>query len=235
MSLFVGLLLLEEGDVDNALSCFKNGQIADSDTTEEQFQSDYALLQLLEARCYQMRGEYTKCGTFSRKAANSFATTHPSFHEKCRHPLSASPTPDASSDGDVQMHEIREVEVAQTLARNYSSYYAPLMQPYNTLLLVWTGRSPTMQRTGQYGEQRAMVRNPSMETHYEVQVDNSQWYDVVRGFANISYPSIESDDHFFSASENKSIYFTLLKTLLICSPNMSYPPYPNMSYPLAQI
>jgi len=31
LSLLVGLLLLEEGDVDNALSCFKSGQIADSD------------------------------------------------------------------------------------------------------------------------------------------------------------------------------------------------------------
>ena len=61
------------------------------------------------------------------------------------------------------------------------------MQPYNTLLLIWTGQSPVMERGGQYGETRVFVKRPSAEMHYEVQVDDSGWYDVIRGFANVSF------------------------------------------------
>ena len=77
LSLLVGLLLLEDGDVDNALACFKNGQISDSDVEEELFKSDYGLLQLLEAKCHQMRGEQTEYDQFVSKAVDSFAKTHP--------------------------------------------------------------------------------------------------------------------------------------------------------------
>jgi len=66
LSLLVGLLFLEEGDVDNTLACFKNGQMADSDTKNEEYQSDYGLLQLLEAKCYQLRDEQDNYQTFSQ-------------------------------------------------------------------------------------------------------------------------------------------------------------------------
>jgi tetratricopeptide (TPR) repeat protein len=172
LSMLVGLLLLEEGDVDNALSCFKNGQIADSDVENEMYQSDYAALQLLEAKCYQMRREQAEYDQFIRKAVDSFSKTHPFLHSKR-----------AEIVADNQVFEASKEE----LIRDSHSYYDPLMRPFNTLLLVWTGRSPEMHRTGQYGEGRVLVKCPSVETHYEVQLDGSSWHDVIRGFANVSF------------------------------------------------
>jgi hypothetical protein len=74
----------------------------------------------------------------------------------------------------------------QLLDQN-ATYYQPLLQPYNTLLLVWTGQSPYLERMGQYGEQRAIVKRPGPECHFEVNVDNNSWFDTIQGFADISY------------------------------------------------
>jgi len=187
LSLLVGLLMLEDGDVDNALSCFKNGQISDSDVEEELFKSDYGLLQLLEAKCYQMRGEQTEYDRFVSKAVDSFAKTHPFLLAKRAEILAENLKTKASEEEKAEMLESKLMEVEENLIRDYSSYYGSLMRPYNTLLLLWTGRSPEMNRIGQYGENRVLVKCPSIETHYEVQLDNSGWYDVIRGFANVSY------------------------------------------------
>jgi len=45
LCLLLGLTFLENGDVDNALACFKTGQLADSDVTNELYTSDFGLLQ----------------------------------------------------------------------------------------------------------------------------------------------------------------------------------------------
>ena len=187
LSLFVGLLLLEEGDVDNALSCFKSGQLADSDVENEQFQSDYGLLQLLEAKCYQMRGEQAEYDQFTRKAIDSFAKTHPFLRSKRAEIVAENLTSNVSEEEKTEILEIKVMEAEEKLISDYRSYYGLSMRPYNTLLLIWTGRSPVMNRTGQYGEGRVLVKNPPLETHYEVQVDNSSWHDVIRGFANVSF------------------------------------------------
>lgn len=187
LSLFVGLLLLEEGDVDNALSCFKSGQLADSDVENEQFQSDYGLLQLLEAKCFQMRGEQAEYDQFTKKAVDSFASTHPLLHSKRAEIVAENLKSNTSEQEKAEILEIKVMEAQEKLVSDCRSYYGPLMQPYNTLLLIWTGRSPEIRRTGQYGEGRVLVKNPPIETHYEVQVDDSSWHDVICGFANISY------------------------------------------------
>jgi hypothetical protein len=187
LSLLVGLLLLEDGDVDNALACFKNGQISDSDVEEELFKSDYGLLELLEAKCHQMRGEQTEYDQFVSKAVDSFAKTHPFLVSKRAEILAENLKTEASEVEKAEMLEIKLMEATENLVSDYSPYYGPLMQPYNTLLLLWMGRSPEMKRIGQYGENRVLVKCPPIETHYEVQLDDSQWHDVIRGFANVSY------------------------------------------------
>ena len=187
LSLLVGLLLLEEGDVDNALSCFKNGQIADSDVEKEQYKSDYGLLQLLEAKCYQMRGEQAEYDQFTSKALESFAKTHPFLLSQQAQITAENQKAEVSEEEKREMLATRLREVEEGVIRNYSSYYGTLMRPYNTLLLVWTGLSPEMKRVGQYGENRVLVKRPSAETHYEVQMDGSSWHDVIRGFADVSF------------------------------------------------
>lgn len=187
LSLLVGLLLLEEGDIDNALSCFKNGQIADSDVENEQYKSDYGLLQLLEAKCYQMRGEQDDYDQFVEKALESFAKTHPFVLSGGEDIQVEDPNAEKTVEEKRERLAIRLNEVEQGILRDYRSYYGALMQPYNTLLLVWTGCSPEMRRIGQYGEDRVLVKRPTIETHYEVQVDEAGWYDVIRGFADVSF------------------------------------------------
>jgi hypothetical protein len=187
LSLFVGLLLLEEGDVDNALSCFKSGQLADSDVENEQFQSDFGLLQLLEAKCYQMRGEQAECDQFTVKAVDSFARTHPFLYSERAKIVADNLKSNASEQEKAEILEIKVMEAKEKLVSDCHSYYGSLLQQYNTLLLIWTGRSPEIRRTGQYGEGRILIKNPPTEKHYEVQVDDSNWHDVICGFANVSY------------------------------------------------
>ena len=56
-SLYVGLLLYNEGDLDNALAAFKNGILADSDSEEELYKSDTAILYLLVSRIAKKSGD----------------------------------------------------------------------------------------------------------------------------------------------------------------------------------
>ncbi len=200
MSLLVGLLLLEEGEIDNALACFKNGQFADADVDKEQYKSDFGLLQLLESKCLQMRGEQLESDLLFEKAIDSFAYTHPRYilkqteidSQKAILSTNKTKSKKNSKQSNIEKENIDKLEaelinIHDSIVNDYRLYYEPLRKPYNTLLLVWTGRSPEMVSQGQYGEQRVMIKNPPLESHYEIIVDGSDWYDVIRGFANITY------------------------------------------------
>ena len=206
LSLFVGLLLLEEGDVDNALSCFKTGQLCDSDVENEQYKSDYGLLQLLEAKCYQLRGEQTSSDQFVRKALGSFANTHPLL----------------------QTSEIETADAKRRLIRQYDSYYGPLVQPYNTLLLIWTDRSPEMRRVGAYGEQRVLAKNSLTETHCEISVDGSSRHEAIRGFADITFQATtrggrEMDNVLAGQAEFKAASHQMGNALIDMADDISHP------------
>lgn len=71
LCLLLGVLFLEKGDVDNALACFKSGQLADSDVANESYQADYALLQLLESYCYRLRNQMEPAQQLSETGINS--------------------------------------------------------------------------------------------------------------------------------------------------------------------
>lgn len=77
LSLLMGLIYLEEGDVDQALSCCKSGQRVDSDPGLDQPSSDYGLLQLLEAKSYQQLGDTEQYRKSLERAISSFALEHP--------------------------------------------------------------------------------------------------------------------------------------------------------------
>jgi len=168
LSLLMGMLLLEEGNVDNALSCFKNGQLADSDVESEQYQSDYGLLQMLEAKCYQMRQEYDEYHKFSKMALTSFAKTRPA---SIGYLVDESIPIETDRTRTVRGVEKDQVEVV----------------PYNTLLLLWTGKAPVFHRTGEYGEKRIIVKNSSPRMAYGIEVDGAQWHDEIVAHANLSF------------------------------------------------
>lgn len=54
---YVGLLLYNQGDLENAMAAFKNGILADSDSKEEVYKSDLTLLYLLAARVAKKSGK----------------------------------------------------------------------------------------------------------------------------------------------------------------------------------
>jgi tetratricopeptide (TPR) repeat protein len=56
-SLYVGLLLYNKGDLENAKAAFKNGILADSDSKGESYKSDIAILYLLVSRISKESGD----------------------------------------------------------------------------------------------------------------------------------------------------------------------------------
>ncbi len=64
-SLYVGLLLYSEGDLDNAMAAFKNGILADSDSEEETYKSDIAILYLLASRVAKKIGNESLSNDYS--------------------------------------------------------------------------------------------------------------------------------------------------------------------------
>jgi len=193
LSLFLGLLMLEEGDFDNAIACLKNGQMADSDVAEEKYKSDYGLLQFLEAKCYQFRGEEDKYQETKNRAMDSFACTHPYFlnwtanNKPPAQEHSTSQEASQASEEASRTYESQSIKVKQEAYSRCQAYCNPLVKPFNTLLLVWTGRSPEMARSGQYGEKRILIKNPNPEIHFEVQLDSKDWYDEIYGYADITF------------------------------------------------
>ncbi len=56
-SLYVGLLLYNKGDLENAMAAFKNGILADSESKGEEYKSDIAILYLLASRITKKSGD----------------------------------------------------------------------------------------------------------------------------------------------------------------------------------
>ncbi|MFA5093131.1 MAG: hypothetical protein WC543_04250 [Candidatus Omnitrophota bacterium] len=56
-ALYVGLLLYNKGDLENAMAAFKTGILADSDSKDESYKSDIAILFLLESRIAKKLGD----------------------------------------------------------------------------------------------------------------------------------------------------------------------------------
>ncbi len=76
LCLLMGLMYMERNDIDNALACFKNGQLADADVEDATYNSDFGLLQLLEAKCYELRGQDHFCDQLIRTAVKSLKQNH---------------------------------------------------------------------------------------------------------------------------------------------------------------
>ncbi len=76
-SLYVGLLLCEEGDLENALAAFKNGILCDSDVEGNLYSSDVTLLYLLAARVEALRKNRSMSNDYFNEAVEAFYLSHP--------------------------------------------------------------------------------------------------------------------------------------------------------------
>jgi len=96
-------------------------------------------------------------------------------------------TPRITDEEKMRVMQKKVEEAEKIIRKRYADYYSSLLKPYNTLLLVWIGKSPRIVRVGEYQEKRVLLQNKNPEYHYEMQLDNEEWYDVIRGFSNISF------------------------------------------------
>ena len=196
LCLLLGALFLEEGDVDNALACFKSGQIADSDSSDERYKCDFGLLQYFEAYCYKLRGEMDDFERLRDISVNSFVKNHP---ERVAEEVSIISQIVGADNSELTVEEREKMsqkarnellQVERSIREKYSSYYTSLFEPYNTIVLVWSGKSPKMVRTGAYQSQRVAIQVVNPNYHYEMTYGDKECHDVIRGFANISYQAI---------------------------------------------
>ena len=193
--LFLGLLLLDSGDVDNALACFKSAQLADSDVVNQLYRSDFGLLQMLEAYCYSWRGQDDMYAQSIELALSSFQQTHPQIkpimsrkQELLKQTENNKKLSETENKAAADKLQNIDKELAKSISALEMSYCKPMQTNFNTLVLLWTGKSPIKKRYGKYGEDRAIVKRPNSEAnHYELLIDDVVWMDGIQGFANIAH------------------------------------------------
>jgi len=202
LGLFLGLLFLQEGDVDNALACFKNGILCDSDVANEMYKSDFSLLQALEAKCYKLRNQPDMYQQAAQQARQSFEITHPRvrraiaakqrYLDRQAKPGDGSSTPvrnGATLDFDPRNVELElERHITQARSGVTAEYVNPLVEAdYNTLILIWSGQCPSKRRAGKYGEKTLFVLNQPPDNRYEVAVNDLEPVDAVQGVCDVSF------------------------------------------------
>ena len=76
-SLYLGLLLIDENDLNNAAASFKNGILCDSDVEGDLYKSDVAPLYLLAARTQIVTGNQSLADDYLKMAKESYYVSHP--------------------------------------------------------------------------------------------------------------------------------------------------------------
>jgi hypothetical protein len=180
LGLFLALLSLQDNDVDNALSALKSAILADSDVANEMYKSDFALLYALESKCDRLRGNADLSQHAAEQARQAYRYTHPRVR-------SLVATKQKLMDSK-QPHDAVDQQLEQAASAVPLQYVAPLTDGnYNTLLLIWSGRSPSKLRVGQYGEQTVYVINAPRDNRYEAAVDGGEPRDAIHGVADVRF------------------------------------------------
>ncbi len=208
----LALLFLERGNPDNALAALKTGLLADSDTEKHTYKSDFAILQFLSAKCYDLRGEPAMRDQMLDAAFNSvvsfpahgdwFAKNLVAAYRRAATAISAPRTRIAlmklcalgreeSVEKTLLTHGVPAETAAEVAewAKKVSSAYNPL--DFNTLVLVWRGTPPEAVRVGRHGEKRVIRQGAAdWSRKYDILVDGAGIRPPLRGFGDINYQAI---------------------------------------------
>ena len=222
--LFLGLLLLDNGDYDNALASFKSGLLADSDVKAQLYGSDFILLQMLEAHTYRLRGQMDLFKQSMQAAIQAYKNSKSEVlsiletQAAIRKDLKEGITEEVSAAENIKFLAELEVDLNRAMGEVDITLLAPMQKEFNTLLLLWTGRAPYKSRYGDYGEERAIVKfdNENIVNRYEIQIDQNQWVDGITNLADITYQATtrggrEMDDVLASQAEFKSMAHSFAK------------------------
>ena len=165
-----GMVLLEKGEVDNALAAFKRALLMDGDTEGSQYQSDYGLVQFLAAKCHDLRGETEQRDAMLRAACDAYLSqpgVDDGFARAVRQDYELAKGT-CNTPGRVPSPTLANLCAwggADALAQRFGfsdeikawlAAHAPADKGmgFNTLLVGWDGRGPYMSRAGEYGEKR---------------------------------------------------------------------------------
>ncbi|MDD5697218.1 MAG: hypothetical protein PHH77_01260 [Victivallaceae bacterium] len=211
--LLLAMSFLDRGDPDNALAAVKSGLLADTDSKTNQYKVDYALLQLLGAKCYALRKEFTLRDQLLEKTFNSFIQNEPVAkifarelyrvysERKRQNKLSQPPAKLLRGLCVVASREQIETWLTRSLkddkiskndlhdavawAKASTAQFTPL--DFNTLIVIWCGLPPDMFREGEYGEQR-LIREGiiSYLDPCSIFIDGRE-YDPFYGFGDINH------------------------------------------------
>ncbi len=205
----LALSFLEQNNPDNALAALKTGLLADSDTGGNDFKSDFGLLQLLAAKCYDLRGE-PEMRDQMLAAAFTSATSGSETSQldalklvekytalKKQHALDSPPPPRLAQlcalapAENIEMW-LKKNEVPADTAHDvalWAEKSTASINPlgYNTLVIIWQGNSPRAVRSGQYGEIRMISPGElDPDIHDSITVDTVN-YNAFSGFGDINY------------------------------------------------
>ncbi len=183
--LLLALILLDKGDYDNALAACKSGILADSDATENLFDSDVALLHALEAKCCLLRGDQEAFRTRRDAAVKSVQLTSEQVRDDFSKRLDLMALLRMSRGERKKLGETRSdneirAEIDRLSARLDQQVEAidgaKLLGPlytgdYNTLILVPCGRSVKKARTGADAEMVIFVEDRTAAELPDVYLD----------------------------------------------------------------
>jgi hypothetical protein len=205
--LLLSLSLLEAGDVDNALAAVKTGLLADSDAENNSYHSDFALLQFIGAKCYDLRQEpdlrdQMLSATF--KSFTALPETSAAYAAKLRSEFARS-GPEKASPPSHLLKNLCSMASEEAINNWLIEQGAPPAEAgqiaqwakkdvntidplaFNTLMLLWRGTPPSMIQAGDYNEQRMIVAGvrPS-DAVCSIMIDEAE-LDFIRGLGDINF------------------------------------------------
>lgn len=207
--MLLALSFMEQGNVDNALAALKTGMLADSDTENQTYQADYALLQFLAAKCYDLRQEpelrdqmmdacFTSLSGMETLSSTSAALLAQEYAARAAADSLGTPPSRAlrrlcmlASEQKLarwlQQAGVADAEAQQVAA--WASQSTSNMNPmaFNTLVLLWNGEGPDMSRAGEYGEKRIIHPGILPTDRFCSILVNQTDYDGIGGFGDVSF------------------------------------------------
>lgn len=196
-SLLLGLLFMRDNDVDNALACFNNGILCDSEVLNEEFKSDIFLLYALAAKCYKMRNQEDMYLKYADKARQAYQCSEPAIRQL----LTAKQflTVSMASNKDMQEQIVADflikrldLKIEKLKSGSAGIMFDQLVNgDYNTLNILLSGSSVIKSRSGQYGEKLNIdepVRSESFR--FEVNVDGNEHLDPLSGICDVNYQAL---------------------------------------------
>ena len=204
-----GLCLLEDKEqVDNALACFKRALLMDGDTEKNEYQSDFGLVFLLAAKCYDLLGEKDERNYMLNQAAKCYLTQYSpdgkiNLQLRLKMELEQSLkarkiTPlvhDILTWGGTSIgndFDFIPIEDRQWLEETFSE--EPVLD-FNTIVIIWNGRGPWFTRDGNNDSARMINLIPKMHLGkqpfvFEMAQENGQISSFIDILGDVNYQAI---------------------------------------------